>query len=269
MRKILGWAACALVVVAAVAFGQAQVGTQGVVSGHDTHVFQNTPGEQTAAFFYTFPYVANASGANLGYLIEQSTAGNFTVNSAYAPLLGLSGATAGRRAQVMLEPGFLANAPTLPNEFRDSEFRVAFSLSVINSISGANAMFRVCVGDSTAYELTKKPEGFGVLYAGAAYAGKAADLATDCYVAFVGNGTDTTYVPIGTGTGGATPTDKIYIHANPNGGAVDFYVNNVLKASIASPVRQHDQGLNAGLVIEASGATGDIFCGPFAIERPW
>lgn len=263
MRARLGWIAAACLAVAAVAWGQGvNQSNPGLTAGPRRGTIDTDVSHQSYVSRFTFQNVVSNTSVT-GWDVSQTTTNGVTLAQA-GESVSLTMPTTDRRVMMMeTAPGFPALGSKVLN---GGEVRILMELSDVQSCETSAAVLQFACGDTASYQRTKKPNAFGIIFAGSSASGLPADLPTDQYVAYVGTGTDTTYVPMGP----STVADKIFIHAWPNFGPVDFFLNDVLVASIASPQRISLAG--SSLEINCSGDTGlgpAIRVGPVEVERPW
>lgn len=121
----------------------------------------------------------------------------------------------------------------------------------------------ICIGDSAFTTVDRTPDGFGVMAVGTNEDWAGGPVAEE-WTAFVGDGTDTTYAPMGADI---TDSNLFEIYAAPDGGPVEFWLNGTLAASISDPVRSSNADLE-GISIWIQNDTDD-FWGTLHIGSLW
>jgi len=202
--------------------------------------------------------------ALLQWSTTQSTSSNYTLTSR-APSVHINfGSTSERQLQIY-ENGFSHNPLNLT---KDQRYRIRFAITNIDAIAdmGAEGVIQVTFGDTTFIDVDHTPDGFGVICAGdnEIFGGMVAD---DWY-GFVGDGSDTTFVPLGVTVGNE---NQFYIEAHESGG-VDFYLNGAYRATISSPSRSTNAdvgGMTLWLRSDGVEFWSDLLFGPMMIQRSW
>lgn len=259
----------ALAVLALLLFASplcAQANGRGLIKPQPSDRLSLVPSDQYSTVTYTFTSVPSTT-ANSGLLVKQSTAAGVTFN-AISPLLEILAPTTSRRASVG-EP-YYSTVSCGAGLSSTGDVTASFTLSDQGGVTlGANSWFQFGVGDSsnfkTAMTGTSGLSSFGIIIAGTA-AGNAAYAPNGKVTAYVVDGAgDSTYKSMD-GLSYVNPV-KFWMHADAGSGAVSFWANDVLYATIAAPARTAGcWGWTAWL----SGDTAtpqDIALGPVTIQR--
>lgn len=271
MRARIGWIVAACVAVAAVAFGQGVNQSNPGLTGRGAVFGINPdPTNQRSSITYTWPYMVNA-GTSSGWTVTQ-TKTNGVALSSLGLALTFAGADTACRVRLAEMGVFAGNAAVPFASGLTGDIKLVFSvLSAEPGDPGAGDFIEVAYGDTSSVCVDRKAAAFGVFWGDATNARIPANMRLNQFIAFVGDGSDTTYVPIGEASGNAAGIgDKFYIHAEV-GGPVVFFHDGIQRASIASPVLPGSFGTGfRGIVITANGVPADrIGVGPIQIEREW
>lgn len=166
------------------------------------------------------------------------------------------------------------------NQKRSDEYEAQFVTGTgACGYTGGEVIVEFCVGDTAfvGFSTGKKPDGFGVLFVGLDQGANGhnrfsvpAGWPRDTWIGFVGNGTDTTFVPLGP-ENTTTHRSLFYIAAAANNGPVSFYMDGVLKGTISDVARSTTQD-NRGWSFSITGESDcgpDAAFGPLYITRNW
>lgn len=264
MKRLL---VCLLLLVAAPVYAQRiGAGSVGLVKPVPGDRISLVPTDQFIT--YTYPWDFAPVGTNNGWYVQQSTAAGVTI-TAEPPFLVLLAATQNKR--VLLTEGgstlgFNLGSPC--SITADGEATITVPLFNLDQVGGGTtAWFQLAYGDTTNFVVNKVPQsGFGIIVTGSTNANNAyAQAAT--VTGYVSSGADTTYTPLA--VSGALTFLKLVIHADPGGGPVTFWINDVLKATITSPARTASGNSQVALWENGQGSLAFIGIGPMTIQRAW
>lgn len=216
----------------------------------------------------TYPWDFAPVGTSNGWYVQQSTSSGVTV-AAQAPLLVLTGATADRRVGLFEGPsaaGF--NLGSVMSVSADGEVTIGVAIYGLDQVQAGSApWFQLAYGDTTNWVVDKIPNaGFGIIVTGSSLADTLI-ASQNTISAYVSDGSDTTYVPIATNSG--TDVVKLYIHADPGGGPVAFWIDDVLKATIAAPARVNAGNSACSIWLNGGASLAPLYLGPLTIQRAW
>jgi len=154
----------------------------------------------------------------------------------------------------------------LHSEAQNYRFAIT-NIDAIDPGMGDKGMIYVCIGDTAFTTVDDTPDGFGVIVCGEDYV--FGGIVAQEWVAFVGNGTDTTYAALGTNVG---DDNRFEIYAAAEGGAVEFYLNGSLAATIESPARSNNEdtkGISIWFQNDTTNFWSKLQLGPFWTQREW
>jgi hypothetical protein len=266
MRRKLGWLVFLWLGIAATAWGQNTVGG-GVVKPNTSQRLSTIPTDQYSTVTYFWPSVPAGTGA--GWYVQQSTAAGVTM-LADPPMLKFTAGTASRR-MLLWESGPKSYFNPFGNS--QSEATISFTVLGLDGVAAStNGWWEFIYGDTTNFVINKFPTvnvSYGVIVPGTGTA-NAAYAPTGKVTGFVvaGGAADTTYIAFPTAASALSSGAKFWIHANPGGGPIDFWLNDVLQASIASPVRPVDATFS-GCAFWISGDAGlnVVSMSPLFVQR--
>lgn len=256
----------ALLLCASPSFAQGLSAGDGLRGTKPNNRLSTIPADQFLTQYYAWTSAPGAAGA--GWTAQQTTAGGVTL-AARTPFLEMTGATANRRCLIW-EEGMGAALSGYTNVSSGGEITLAVSLYGLDGVAATTTgWFQLAYGDSTNFIVSKVPSagGFGIIVSGSTNANNAYALA-NAVTAYVSSGADTTYAPFPTVVASLT-TMKLFIHADPSSGAVQFWANDVLQCTITSPARSAVLGNSLAIWENGAAGFGTIAVGPLTIQRAW
>jgi len=202
-----------------------------------------------------------------GFRLEESTANIIsTVTATWGPginiTIGQGDDQRGRFREYGMKYGPL---DLTHDEAQNYRFSIR-NIAAIDPSMGTNGVISICIGDSSWKGVDTTPNGFGVIVCGSGEI--FGDLIAQEWTAFVGDGTDTTYMSIGT----VGDDNRFGIYAASDGGDVEFYFNGALAATISSPVRSNQEdffGVNLWLQNDNITFWDQLLIGPLWCQREW
>jgi hypothetical protein len=291
MKRVFLWATCGLL-IAWTAIAQIKTTSDGggISAPPAPQAGGQIPGASSARInmIYTFEGspvpVSNPVTAPVGtgwWKIASSNLSEITgaapvIMAAQSPMMTIEMQQNGSYMRVQ-ERQFDNNGHARTNQHRNDEYRLGFNFTsnAGEAMTADSGVLEICVGDTSFVRTQKKPKGFGLIFVGSdhvnnqTFCNVPANWCIDKWIGFVGNGTDTTYIPLKAEN--LSTRDFWYIYAAPNGGPVSFSCNGVLLGTISDVTR--DTGLDDnGLAISAEGgsdAQPEVKIGPISIERSW
>lgn len=216
---------------------------------------------------YTHVWDFAPVGTLNGLYVQQTTAAGVTI-TAQSPFLALTAGTANRRVLItegVATTGFDFTSITNIDPTGDVTIAVPiYGLDLV--MASTTAWFQLAYGDTTNFIVDKIPNsGFGIIVTGSSNA-DTLFASANTITGYVSSGSDTSYVPLMTNSG--ADIIKLWIHANPSAGAVEFWIDGVKRASIASPVRANSAS-NVSIWENGAGSLAAIYLGPMRVQRAW
>lgn len=279
MRRAAAVLALALLLVPALAHAQRSLPVDGITGGGTAGGFISnaTSSRFTLTYGFTGQLGAPTTGgfADIGWAYTASTgAVSGTQFGISTPALHFSLDNCQTYARLW-EIGYMRMGLS---QKKNGEYKVAVNWAQFagTGLTADTEVVQFMVGDTSFVKFQKRPDGLGIIFVGSDHVGACdtfcpipASWPKDTWIGYVGNGSDTTYVPLGPEPGDLQT--KFYIYAAPDNGPVQFYMDDVLKATISDVTRSNTVD-NRGISIMGVGGENtnpECYIGPVSIERAW